>query len=134
MSKDAWEHYSVIALPAVALMASAFGGEPRRLALTAVAWALAALPSLLVVLQTEPSTWYPDAAWPPATRVLYHAPRPLGALLGLGLCVISSGRSSTSPARSRRCSGTSTGAGRTSSSRPGRADSSSTGSSPPSPE
>jgi hypothetical protein len=88
MSKDSWEHHGVIALPAVALMVSAFAGQPRRLALTAVAWALAAAPSLLVVLQAEPSTWYPDAAWSPAARVLYHAPRPLGALLGLGLCVV----------------------------------------------
>jgi hypothetical protein len=87
MSKDSWEHHGVIALPAIALMVSAFAARPRWLAGTAAVWALAALPSLLFVLQTEPSAWYPDAAWSPTTRVLYHAPRPLGALLGLALCV-----------------------------------------------
>jgi hypothetical protein len=87
VSKDSWEHHGVIALPAIALMVSAFAARPRWLGATAAAWALAALPSILAVAQTDPSAWYPDAAWPPATRVLYHAPRPLGALLGFGLCV-----------------------------------------------
>jgi hypothetical protein len=86
ISKDSWEHHGVIALPAIALMVHAFASRPRWLAATAVAWALAALPTLLVVLQSDASSWYPDATWSAASRILYHAPRPLGALLGVGLC------------------------------------------------
>ncbi|HEY5950370.1 MAG TPA: glycosyltransferase family 87 protein, partial [Kofleriaceae bacterium] len=47
ISKDSWEHHSVIALPAIALMVAAFANRPRWLAATAVAWSLVALPSLL---------------------------------------------------------------------------------------
>ena len=135
VSKDAWEHHYVIALPAIALSAATLPAGPRWRAALAIAWVLVAMPSLLIVLQAEPRAWYPDAAWPPIARVLYHAPRPLGALLGLGLCVAaSSGWSSTSRATSRPCSGTSTGAARTSTTPPVPADPSSTGSWRPSPE
>jgi hypothetical protein len=106
ISKDSWEHHGVVALPAVALMVAALGDRPRMLAWTAVAWALSAAPSLLVVLQDGGATWAPDAAWSPAVRVLYHAPRPLGALLGVGLCVaaMASRRSdSTSTSRATCC-------------------------------
>lgn len=88
VSKDSWEHHAVIALPAVALMTAALVGRARLMTLTVVAWALSAAPTLLVVLQDEPSIWYPDGAWSAATRVLYHAPHPLGALLGLGVCLV----------------------------------------------
>jgi len=88
MSKDSWEHHYVVALPAVALMISAFAGRPRERLATAIAWALVAAPSLLLVLQDEPSTWYPEIGWSPGWRAIYHAPRPLGALLGLAICVL----------------------------------------------
>ena len=55
--------------------------------------------SLLVALQRTPSTWYPDATWSPGVRVLYHAPHPLGALLGLGLCVAAMWRGDAAGAR-----------------------------------
>jgi hypothetical protein len=99
ISKDSWEHHGVIALPAIALMVPAFANRPRALAATAVAWLLAAVPSLLVVLQSETSAWYPDAEWSAAARILYHAPRPLGALLGFGLCTAAMLRGQAEPSR-----------------------------------
>jgi hypothetical protein len=87
MSKDSWEHHTVVALPALALMAHAFAASPRVLRATAAVWAVIAAPSLLVVLQRGPDAWYPDASWSPAAQVAYHAPRPLAALVGLSLCV-----------------------------------------------
>jgi hypothetical protein len=52
----------------------------------------------LIVLQSEASTWYPDATWSAAARILYHAPRPLGALLGFGLCTAAMLRGQAEPA------------------------------------
>jgi hypothetical protein len=86
ISKDAWEHHYVVALPALTLMVAAWRDRPRRLVATAVIFAVIALPTWLVLVQDVPSTWYPSATWSPLATALYHAPKPLAATAGFALC------------------------------------------------
>ena len=93
VSKHAWEHHHVVALPAMTLLAVVWSDRPRWLCGVACAWIVLALPSLLVVLQHGAPDWHPERAWPPLARVAYHAPKPLAILALFGLAVVDAYRS-----------------------------------------
>jgi hypothetical protein len=84
VSKHAWEHHYVLVLPALTLLVAAWASAPDRLGGLCVAFALLWLPSPLILLESGDPTWYPDDAWSPLTRAIYHAVKPL-TVLGLFL-------------------------------------------------
>lgn len=80
VSKHAWEHHYVVALPAMTLLAIAWQGSRQHLFVLAVCYLVICLPTPIVFWQDKPSMWDPEVAWPPMQRAAYHAGKPLAAL------------------------------------------------------
>jgi hypothetical protein len=93
VSKHAWEHHHVVALPAMTLLVVVWSDRSRWLEAIACAWIVLALPSLLVVLQSGPADWHPERTWSHAARIAYHAPKPLAIVALFALAVVDTHRS-----------------------------------------
>lgn len=88
VSRHAWEHHYVVALPAMTLLLAAWPTRSRRRLIVIGAWIVLAAPTLLILLQSGGPDWHPEAAWSAGERLLYHAPKPLTSLMLLIACVV----------------------------------------------
>lgn len=87
VSKHVWEHHYVVVLPALTLLVAAWADRPERLGALAVVYLLLWLPSPLLLLQHGGPDWYPERAWTPTTRAVYHALKPMTVLALFAGCV-----------------------------------------------
>jgi len=100
VSKHAWEHHYVVALPAMTLLASAWQERRRWLAVVAVAYLPLTLPTLVAVWQARPSMWDPEVGWSLGQRALYHAQKPVPLLALFVVTLARSLRRAPAPAPS----------------------------------
>lgn len=87
VSKHAWEHHYVVALPALTLLAAAWSRDPRRLTVLAVVAALIALPSPFALLHSGPPVFDPEPGWSATARLFYHGVKPLALLAAFAAAV-----------------------------------------------